>query len=86
MISCYESSYETEIAFRDSFKDMYDMEAYVIDDELKYLRESLRWGYDYDETKGLRWGWDYDESDMMYELLDEYIQIRINEFDKWFEY
>ena len=79
MTSCYESSYETEIAFRDSFKDMYDIEAYVIGDELKYLHESLRCGY-----TGIL---EYDmETDMMYELLDEYIQIRINEFDKWFGY
>ena len=79
MISCYESSYETEIAFRDSFKDMYDMEEYLIGDELKYLRESLRRGY-----IGIL---EYDmETAMMYELLGEYVQIRINEFEKWFGY
>ena len=79
MTSCYESSYETEIAFRDSFKDMYDMEEYLIGDELIHMRQSLRRGY-----TGI---FEYDMEDaMMYELFGEYVQIRINEFEKWFEY
>lgn len=69
------TSYEYEIAFRESFKysNIYNMEGYLICDELKYMRQSLLWGYV------------SDKNDIADELFDEFIQIRKNEFDKWFK-
>ena len=69
------TSYESEIAFCESFKHsyIYNMEGSLVCDEIKYMRQSLR--------KSFMSDMDY----MIDELFDEFMQIRKNEFEKWFK-
>ena len=74
-----DSSYESEIKFDDIIGDM---EIYrisdSISDEFNFARKRLYNGY----ISNL----EYDTyTKMMSEFCYEYVQIRINEFDKWFK-
>ena len=71
--------YDSEIEYNDILGDIgiYDM-GDRISDEFKYKRKILSLGY----ISRLEY---YILFDMMFEFLEEYVQIRINEFDKWFK-
>lgn len=73
------SSYESEIEFNKILGDIeiYDM-GDRFSDEFKYLRQDLARGYI------SRFEYDI-QAEMMQEFLEEYIYIRMNEFDKWFK-
>jgi hypothetical protein len=73
-------SYESEIEFNDILGDIgiYDMSD-LFSEDFKYARKDLMNGYisrlEYDIY-----------TEMMSEFLDEYVQLRINEFNKWFNF